>query len=114
MPSRKRLTVNEKEKLLEEASKPGFDRKKACASYGIANSTMSNILKQKESILNSPVMSPKAKSLRKASHPELEKHLHEWFVRKHKQNLPLDGATILDEADVIAKRLGITNFFNNL
>ena len=27
MPSRKRLDLKEKEKLIEEASKPGFDRK---------------------------------------------------------------------------------------
>ena len=40
---RKRLDLKEKEKLIEEASKPGFDRKKACASYGIGYSTLSGI-----------------------------------------------------------------------
>ena len=35
MPSRKCLDLKEKEKLIEEASKPGFDRKKACASYEV-------------------------------------------------------------------------------
>ena len=74
MPSRKRLDLKEKENLINEASQPGFDRKKACAKYGIANSTLSGILKQKDSIFNSPIhaISPKAKSLKKASHPELE------------------------------------------
>ena len=52
MPSRKRLDLKEKEKLIEEASKPGFDRKKACASYGIGYSTLSGILKQKDSIFH--------------------------------------------------------------
>ena len=50
MPNRKRLDLKEKENLINEASKPGFDRKKACAKYGIANSTLSGILKQKDSI----------------------------------------------------------------
>ena len=112
MPSRKRLDLKEKEKLIEEASKPGFDRKKACASYGIGYSTLSGILKQKDSILNSQIESipSKAKSLKKAAHPELEQKLYEWFMQKHRQNLPIDGLTIQDEAIDIAKKLGINDF----
>ena len=44
MPNPKRLDLKEKENLINEASKPGLDRKKACAKYGIANSTLSGIL----------------------------------------------------------------------
>ena len=112
MPSRKRLDLKEKEKLIEEASKPGFDRKKACASYGIGYSTLSGILKQKDSILNSQIeaIPSKAKSLRKAAHPDLEQKLYEWYTRKHRQNLPIDGLAIQDEAIDIAKKLGINDF----
>ena len=112
MPSRKCLDLKEKEKLIEEASKPGFDRKKACASYGIGYSTLSGILKQKDSILYSQIeaIPSKAKSLRKAAHPDLEQKLYEWFTRKHRQNLPIDGLAIQDEAIDIAKKLGINDF----
>ena len=112
MPSRKRLDLKEKEKLIEEASKPGFDRKKACASYGIGYSTLSGILKQKDSILDSQIeaIPSKAKSLRKAAHPDLEQKLYEWYTRKHRQNLPIDGLAIQDEAIDIAKKLGINDF----
>ena len=112
MPSRKCLDLKEKEKLIEEASKPGFDRKKACASYGIGYSTLSGILKQKDSILYSQIeaIPSKAKSLRKAAHPDLEQKLYEWYTRKHRQNLPIDGLTIQDEAIDIAKKLGINDF----
>ena len=111
-PSRKRLDLKEKEKLIHEASQPGFDRKKACASYGIGYSTLSGILKQKDSILNSQIeaIPSKAKSLRKAAHPDLELQLYEWFTRKHRQNLPIDGLAIQDEAIDIAKKLGINDF----
>ena len=111
-PSRKRLDLKEKEQLIYEASQPGFDRKKACASYGIGYSTLSGILKQKDSILNSQIeaIPSKAKSLRKAAHPDLEQQLYEWFTRKHRQNLPIDGLTIQDEAIDIAKKLGINDF----
>ena len=111
-PSRKRLDLKEKEQLIHEASQPGFDRKKACASYGIGYSTLSGILKQKDSILNSQIeaIPSNAKSLRKAAHPDLEQKLYEWYTRKHRQNLPIDGLTIQDEAIDIAKKLGINDF----
>ena len=66
MGPRKRLTFEQKEKLINESKTAGFDRKKACENYGIAISTLSTILnKQKDSILSSP-MSGKAKSLKPA------------------------------------------------
>ena len=30
------LTIKDKEKLIEESLEPGFDRKKACQTYGIS------------------------------------------------------------------------------
>ena len=62
--SRKCLTIEEKLKLIDESSEPGFDHKKACQKYGVSNSTITQILKkQKESILSSPI-SNKSKSMR--------------------------------------------------
>ena len=102
---RKRLSLADKETIINESLKPGFDRQKTCEKYGIGKSTLN---KQKESILSSPMS--KAKSLKKAAHPELEKQLHEWFIRRHNLNLPIDGPTIQDQAEDYAKKLGITDF----
>ena len=45
MPARKRLSLEQKAKLIEETMKPGFDRTKAANEFGIARNTISKILK---------------------------------------------------------------------
>ena len=56
---RKRLSLADKETIINESLKPGFDRQKTCEKYGIGKSTLN---KQKELILSSPMS--KAKSLK--------------------------------------------------
>ena len=50
--SRKRLTFKEKSLILEESTKPNFDKAKICKDFGIALSSLYKILKEKESILS--------------------------------------------------------------
>ena len=64
-PQRKRLTNEEKLKIIEESKKPGFCRKKTMEKYGISRSGLSVILlKQKEFLrtMDSCPISPKSKS----------------------------------------------------
>ena len=51
-PSRVRLSLEQKIKLTEEASKPGFNVHKAVKGYGIEKSTIYKILKGKDKLLN--------------------------------------------------------------
>ena len=64
MAPRKRLTLAQKSKLIEDSMQPGFDKSKAMIEYGISKPGLNLILRQKTSILNavySTVMSPKIK-----------------------------------------------------
>ena len=66
-PQRKRLTNEEKLKIIEESKKPGFCRKKTMEKYGISRSGLSVILlKQKEFLrtMDSCPISPKSKSIK--------------------------------------------------
>ena len=51
MSSRKRLSFKEKAMILEESSKPNFDKRKICKDFGISKSLIYMILKEKQSIL---------------------------------------------------------------
>ena len=51
MSSRKRLSFKEKAMILEESSKPNFDKRKICKDFGISKSMIYKILKEKQSIL---------------------------------------------------------------
>ena len=52
MAPRKVLTIQEKANLLEEASKPGMTQAKLCEKHKIPKSTLSKILREKDSILD--------------------------------------------------------------
>ena len=48
---RKRLSNDDKLKIIEESKKPGFCRKKTMDKYGIGRSVICNILKNQKEIL---------------------------------------------------------------
>ena len=48
---RKRLTNDEKQKIIEDSKKPGFCRKKVMEKYGISRSAISVLLAKQKDIL---------------------------------------------------------------
>ena len=44
-PQRRRLSLKEKIKIIEDSKKPGFDKAKVMKEYGISRPTIINILK---------------------------------------------------------------------
>ena len=50
-PSRKRLSLCEKQKIIEDSKKPGFDKNKTCEKYGIGKSTLNKIMLTQKDIL---------------------------------------------------------------
>ena len=50
-PSRKRLSLCEKQKIIEDSKKPGFDKNKICEKHGIGKSTLTKILLTQKEIL---------------------------------------------------------------
>ena len=51
MAPRKALTIQEKANLIEEASKPGMTQAKLCEKHKIPKSTLSKILREKDSVV---------------------------------------------------------------
>ena len=50
-PSRVRLTLSQKVKIIEESKKSDFSRKKICEEYSISKATISSILKDQKTHL---------------------------------------------------------------
>ena len=68
-PQRRRLSLKEKIKIIEDSKKPGFDKAKIMKEYGISRPTVINILKNQFETLkavDSGIMNDKSKSLKKS------------------------------------------------
>ena len=68
-PQRRRLSLKEKIKIIEDSKKPGFDKAKVMKEYGISRPTIINILKNQFDTLkavDSGTMNDKSKSLKKS------------------------------------------------
>ena len=82
-PTRVRLTLSQKVKIIEESKKSDFSRKKICEEYSISKATISSILKdQKTHLENYDSGIPgKHKTMRKPDFPGIECTLYEWFKK---------------------------------
>ena len=74
-PSRKRLSLCEKQKIIEDSKKPGFDKNKICEKHGIGKSTLTKILLTQKEILGfiDKGTPSKSRSVYKPAHSEIEK-----------------------------------------
>ena len=95
MASRKRLTIDEKRKIIEESMKPGFSRGKICDEYGVSKAALSVLMKNKEEFLRKVDSSTgaisKKKSLKSSKLPRMEEKLHLWFLQMRKKGVPIGG-----------------------
>ena len=69
-PQRRRLSLKEKIKIMEDSKKPGFDKAKIMKEYGISRLTVINVLKNQFETLkavDSGIMNDKSKSLKKST-----------------------------------------------
>ena len=83
-PQRRRLSLKEKIKIIEDSKKPGFDKAKIMKEYGISRPTVINVLKNQFETLkavDSGIMNDKSKSLKKSPLAELESQLYEWLCK---------------------------------
>ena len=87
-------TLWEKCQALKDLEK-GLSNKDVAAKYGVPNSTLSNIKRQK---------------LRPGDHETSDTAVFKWFLSLRSQNVPLPGATIQEKASHYAKELSIENF----
>ena len=74
-PQRRRLSLKEKIKIIEDSKKPGFDKAKVMKEYGISRPTIINILKNQFDtlkVVDSGIMNDKSNSLKKSPYSRLK------------------------------------------
>ena len=73
-PSRKRLSLCEKQKIIEDSKKPVFDKNKICEKHGIGKSTLTKILLTQKEILGfiDKGTPSKSRSVYKPAHSEID------------------------------------------
>ena len=105
-PQRRRLSLKEKIKIIEDSKKPGFDKAKVMKEYGISRPTIINILKNQFDTLkavDSGTMNDKSKSLKKSPLAELESQLYEWLCKTTRRGAVISGPLLKSNALIVMK-----------
>ena len=105
-PQRRRLSLKEKIKIIEDSKKPGFDKAKGMKEYGISRPTIINILKNQFDTLkavDSGTMNDKSKSLKKSPLAELESQLYEWLCKTTRRGAVISGPLLKSNALIVMK-----------
>ena len=112
--TRKRLTIKEKVDLIEQSLK-GFKNVDLSRKFGVAEPTVSKIIKDKKSILETYQKDQLNKNSMKnksvAKFEDIEESVYEWYVIMMRRNLPIDSATIREKAKQIAFESGMEEEF---
>jgi len=104
--NRKRLTFKEKSLILEESTKPNFDKAKICKDFGIALSSLYKILKDKERILSKNDSKVVSNCKKSGKIDELENQLCQWIKNKNENGMVLSGEDIKIKAKSLSEKLG--------
>lgn len=106
------LTISKKLELLEEIDKNELSKSKLAIQFGIPNSTLSTILKNRYKIEKYVEVrgSLQRVRLRPAKHEDLESQLYEYFVQIRAANLPVTGPLLKEKADELSLVLNIVGF----
>ena len=109
---RTRLSFKEKALILEETSKPNFDKEKICKDFGITKSCYYKILKDRESILamnesDCVAAFKNFKKIGKGRKDELEIQLCQWILKSENENgKNVSGSDIKAKAKALSDKLG--------
>ena len=112
----KSLSLQDKMKILkavEEKSGQHGAKGRLAKEFGIANSTLSMIIKDKEKIIasfNQGTFEPGRKRLRTSAHEDVEEALLIWFKDIRGRNVPVSGEILQTKASELASELGHTDF----
>ena len=103
------LTIKRKLQIVEavESLPPGKKKKDMAAEYGIPPSTLSAILKNRESLEASHAVG----SFKKSRHldptrTDVNEVLFQWFTATRAQSVPISGEVLQSKAEELSKDLG--------
>lgn len=112
-PLRKRkfLSLKEKAQVIAEAES-GKKKSNIAHDFGISPSSVSTVLKNKDSIQKALASGTSAqhKKVTLPKHEELDKAVYTWFVGARAKNVPLSGAIVQQKALNYACLLGVDDF----
>lgn len=104
------ISLERKIELLNAVDEKRRTKTEICKEFGIANSTLSTIIKNRvniTSMFERSVFEPERKRMRTAKHEDLEKAVLIWFKQARSQNAPISGPLLLEKADELAKQMNI-------
>lgn len=111
------LTIAQKLEMISKLEN-GASRKQMCLDYGIGETTVRDILKNKEKLLNFASMSDSAsgmkkrKTMKKSTFDELDTALAEWLAQVRSEGTPVNGPIIAAKAKVFFDLLGMEGKFD--
>ncbi|KAG0445104.1 hypothetical protein HPB47_023055, partial [Ixodes persulcatus] len=96
---RQALPLSDKVDIIRRVER-GEKKSDVAATFKIARSTLSTILKNKSTIKNQARERPNAdsKRIRKPAYDEVEKALYQWFLDIRARNLPVSGSMLQSKA----------------
>ncbi|GBM33473.1 Tigger transposable element-derived protein 4 [Araneus ventricosus] len=104
------ISLKTKMELLRAVDEKRRSKTEICKKFGIANSTLSTIIKNRDHItamFERNMFEPERKRMRTAKHEDLETALLVWIKQARSDNAPVSGPVLLERADEIAKQMGI-------
>lgn len=106
----KSLDNNEKAKIIEFVESGEIKcKKKVAAHFGIAPSTLSTILKNKDDIFRKKLEGVK-KRKKNSEFPSLDECVLKWFQQCRANKISISGSILQEKSLIFAKTLGIANF----
>lgn len=108
---RRCLSIDDKVHIIDAVEK-GERKKDVAARFGIPASSLSTILKRKNTILEAAAVGPSAtrKRNRTAVYDDVDKATFAWFMEMLSQRVPLSGAVLQRQAVNFANILGCDSF----
>lgn len=109
---RRQFSLKMKLKILE-AVDSGKRKKDIATEFGISQSTLSTVLKNRSKIEENSreiYLGPYRKRMRGATFRDLDKAVFIWFKEVRSRNIPVNGRRLQEKAKIIAKLLGHDNF----
>ncbi|GJQ76772.1 hypothetical protein Trydic_g15612 [Trypoxylus dichotomus] len=107
---RKVLTLDDKVVVIN-AIESGRKKADVCRQFGLVNSTVGTIIKNKEKILKSfDEGGAQAKKIRLPEKPDVDSALIKWFSQCRSANLPINGPLLMKKAEEFGRLLGDSEF----
>ena len=106
---RQSYSIEFKLKVLQEVDK-NRKKKDICEEFGIAKSTLSTFIKDRDKLQDLNDVAPTRKRTRTALHSDVDEAVLIWFKQTLAMNVPINGPLLKSKANALAEELGINDW----